>query len=325
MKFSKSTAQKLAAQIRQRFGQKIARAVEGTPVPQKFVAGLISVEAGKKNGQIVENATRFEPHVFAKLKQVRDGKLLQYNKIRRAQIADASDEALEALARSYGLTQTMGWWSLHLKCTVADLRDPEKHLKYAVKLMLLNSQGDFERGEFEGEMRQWNSGSEKGKTHDPDYVANVSAVMDAYEELGDVDSVPVEDLAAPKDDKPEPVADEAKVVVQAEVPKETNPKEKAEVSGPKSWIAAVTTFLTTAGAGAISWVNGASKEIVVSFFAAAAIVGVVYVVARYWYRNKENQRLAEVQLAREKMAQEITLMKMKSAMQQESNTVEVAH
>lgn len=125
--------------------------------------------------------------------------------------------------------------------------------------------------------------------------------------------------------KPEPIVTEAAVVVQAEVAKETNPKEKAEVSGPKSWIAAVTTFMASAGAGVFSWAKGASTEIVVAFFASAALVGVVYVVARYWYRNKENQRLADVQLAREKMAQEITLMKMKSAMQQESNTVEVAH
>lgn len=38
MKYSKTTAQKLAAQIRQWFGLKIARAVADTPVPQKFVA-----------------------------------------------------------------------------------------------------------------------------------------------------------------------------------------------------------------------------------------------------------------------------------------------
>lgn len=115
MKYKKETAQKLAAQIRQRFGLKIARAVADTTVPQKFVAGLISVEAGKKNGQITETATRLEDHVLAKLKQVRDGSLLQYNKIRRAQLKDATDEALEALAKSYGLTQIMGYWSLHLK------------------------------------------------------------------------------------------------------------------------------------------------------------------------------------------------------------------
>ena len=328
MKISVLTAQKLAKQIRDRFGLKIARAVEGTPVPAKFVAGLISVEAGKKNGQIVENAIRFEPHVKTKLQQVRDGELTQYNKIRRAQIKDASDDALNALATSYGLTQIMGWWSIHLDCKVADLRDPDKHLKHAVELMLVNSRGDFERAEYVGEYRQWNSGSETGRTHDPDYVYNAGAVMDAYAELDPIDAVPPEIIdppATPEPPKPEAPPTPADVVVIAEQPKETNPKEKGEVSGPKSWWAAALTFFGSAGAGTLSWVKGASTEIVVCFFAAAGVVGVVYIIMRYWYRNRENQRLAEVQLAREKMAHDLTVLKMRSAMDQNSNTVEVSH
>lgn len=116
MKYSSSQARKLAHQIRDRFGAKIAKATEGTPVPPKFVAGLIAVEAGKdRNGQIKESATRFEPHVYEKLKQVRDGKLLQYNKIRRVKLADATDGALKALATSYSLTQIMGYWIYSLR------------------------------------------------------------------------------------------------------------------------------------------------------------------------------------------------------------------
>src|SRR5688500_7811359 len=190
--------------------------------------------------------------------------------------------------------------------------------------MELNSDGDLERAEYVGEYRQWNSGSETGKTHDPDYVHNAGAVMDAYAELDPIDAVPPEIVDPPEAPKPEVQQPPADVVVVAEKPKETNPKEKGEVSGPKSWVAAVTTFLTTAGAGALSWINGASKEIVIGFFVAAGIVGTVYVVSRYWYRNKENQRLAEVQLAREKMAHELTVLKMRSAMDQNSNTVDIA-
>src|SRR5688572_1876861 len=223
----------------------------------------------------------------------------------------------------------MGWWVLHLGGSVGDLRSPEKHFEYTVKLLLLNSDDgiDFERREYVGEFRQWNSGSETGKTHDPDYVHNAGAVMDAYAELGDVEpgQVSVVDEVKEEVKEPEPKPTVPDVVIQAEIPKETNPKEKGAVSGPKSWIAAVTTFATTAGAGALSWINGASKEIVVGFFGAAALVGTVYVVSRYWYRNRENQRLAEVQLAREKMAHELTVLKMKSAMDKDSNTVEVSH
>lgn len=136
---------------------------------------------------------------------------------------------------------------------------------------------------------------------------------------------PQPEVEKPKVEPPSQPTTPADVVVKAEEPKKTDPSEKAEVSGPKSWIAAAVTFVTAAGGGAVSWLNGASKEIVIGLFAAAAIVGTVYVVSRYWYRNKENQRLAEVQLKREQMAHEITLLKMKSAMDDTLNTVEVSH
>lgn len=145
-----------------------------------------------------------------------------------------------------------------------------------------------------------------------------------------VPAFPDETPAPPQPEKkpeplPQPAPDVPDVVVTAEQPKETNPKEKAEVSGPKSWIAAATTFLTAAGGGIVSWAQGASTVIIVGFFCAAGAVGIVYVVSRYWYRNKENQRLAEVQLAREKMAHELTVLKVKSAMDRNANTVGIAN
>lgn len=199
MKYSSASALKLAQQIRDRFGLKIAEATEGTPVPPKFVAGLIAVEAGKKNGQILETATRFEPGVFAKLQQVRDGQRKSWSGIKTAHIRDAVDLALRALATSYGLTQVMGWHTINnLDCTVAELRDPEKHLGYAVKLLLLNSaDGDFERKQYVGEFREWNSGREQGATHDPDYVYNASAVMEGYTELEPVQTKASPDKVAP--------------------------------------------------------------------------------------------------------------------------------
>lgn len=183
MKYSSQQAEKIASQIRERFGLKIAQAVEGTPVPAKFVAGLIAVEAGKdKKGQISETAMRFERGVFARLQQVRDGKRSEWSGIKTKDVHDASDLSLKALATSYGLTQVMGWHCIHnLNCTVAGLRDPDRHLGHAVKLLMLNSaDGDFERQEYVGEFREWNSGSEKGKTYDVDYVHNAGLVMDAY-------------------------------------------------------------------------------------------------------------------------------------------------
>lgn len=185
---SKSQARKVAQQIHTRFGARIAAACKGTAVPTDFVAGLISNEAGKdRSGNIKEDATRFEPGVFRKLQQVRDGVRKSWSGIRQADLKDSDDGALRALATSYSLTQVMGWHCIHsLSCTVAQLRDPQQHLHYAVRLLQMNAaDGDFQRKAFAGEFREWNSGSESGKTYDKDYVANGAAVMEAYRTLGE--------------------------------------------------------------------------------------------------------------------------------------------
>lgn len=129
-------------------------------------------------------------------------------------------------------------------------------------------------------------------------------------------------LAAPQGDE---VKATATVTVVAEQAKPTNPKEQGVVAGIKTHVASAIGFLTTAGAGLISWVQGASTPLILGFFGAAALIGMTYIISRNWIRNKENQRLAEVQLEREKMAHEITLLKMKSAMDSKGLTVEVEH
>lgn len=172
-------SQELAAKIFRWLRTKIDAACEGSFVPPPFVAGLVSVE----NSQLNPEAMRFEPHVFEKLKTLRAGSLASYNNIPTSKVKDASDEALRALATSYGLTQIMGWWSIHLKCTVAELRDPEKHLGWGVILLQLTALRDLETEGFERVLRIWNSGSPTGKTHDPAYVANALKVMALYEAL----------------------------------------------------------------------------------------------------------------------------------------------
>lgn len=181
-----SQAKKLAKQIFDRFDRRIVEATAGSDVPPRFVAGLIGNEAGKdKQGNISETATRFEKHVYASLVAVRDGRKSVYSGIKRADIKDASDAALKALATSYGVTQIMGWHCIkNLRCTIADLRNPEKHLFYTVRLLELNGfPKNPTKSEMDGEMRQWNTGRETGKTYHENYVPNAIQVRAAYAEL----------------------------------------------------------------------------------------------------------------------------------------------
>lgn len=182
----KRTAARLALQIFKEFDKQIVEATTGTRIPPAFIAGLIANEAGKDpQGRIVRGAKRFEPGVFRKLIAVREGALRSYSGIVRADIRYAPDAAIKALATSWEATQIMGYHVIKaLHCTIADLRNPDKHFFYTVKLLTLNG---FPRGADNGdmakEMRQWNTGSEWGKTYHVNYVANAEAVRSAYMEL----------------------------------------------------------------------------------------------------------------------------------------------
>lgn len=184
---TKTQAKKLAKQIFDLFDPQIIEATNGTNVPPRFIAGLISQEAGKDGaGNIVRSATRFEPAVYAQLVALRDGKRTKsYQGVSRSQIRDASDAALKALATSYEATQIMGWHCINnLHCTIADLRNPNKHFFYTVKLLQLNGfpKNATEDG-MDREMRQWNTGKETGKTYHETYVTNARMIRDAYSEL----------------------------------------------------------------------------------------------------------------------------------------------
>ena len=183
-------AAKIAEQIRERFGSLVSKACENSVVPTFLLAGLIGVEAGKdRAGNLKPEATRFEKGVYEDLLSLRDNgfcyvggkKRTTYSGIKRSQIQTASDADLRALATSYGLTQIMGWHVINnLKCTIADLRDPEKHLGYAVKLLEIVGGEYLRQKDFASVLRIWNTGSPAGKTYHASYVSNALAVAGAY-------------------------------------------------------------------------------------------------------------------------------------------------
>lgn len=172
----------LAQRILTNVGPKITDACEDTRVPTAFLAGLISVE----NAPLNANASRFESHIFKKLKRVRDGQLSQFNRIKRSDLSGATDAALKNLATSFGLTQIMGFHVIATfknEITLNDLRDPEKHLNFGVQFIENEAGPHLGTGAFEKVLRIHNTGRPNGTTHDPNYVANALGVMRAYETL----------------------------------------------------------------------------------------------------------------------------------------------
>jgi hypothetical protein len=109
-------------------------------------------------------------------------------------IADASDAALRALSTSYHLTQIMGWWVLagklkgfwptdRLDASIAQLRDPEYHLEYAMILFERSAGSYIKQGRFREVCHIWNTGSATRPTYHPHYADNILMVKAAYEDL----------------------------------------------------------------------------------------------------------------------------------------------
>jgi len=157
------------------YGKDIDRLAAEFGLPGEFLKALVILESSGRK----EVAPRFEKHVFERLKKLRDGKLNRYENLRAHHIKDASDEALRNLASSWGPFQLMGYKCIGLNIKVSDLRG-ESALYWAI-YWIDKEYGDYLRkSKFEEAFRIHNSGSPKGKTHDPMYVKNGITYMNYF-------------------------------------------------------------------------------------------------------------------------------------------------
>lgn len=201
MSYSPRQARSLAKQIFDRWGPAIAAATAGSRVPADFLAGFIGVEAGKdRRGRIVPTATRFEPHVYRALRELRDGKRPRpYQNITRRELGARTDAELKALATSWGPAQIMGWHTIkNLKRSIAELSDPATMFICPVELLTLVGGDHLRRGDWPSVMRIWNTGRPDGKTYHADYVDNALEVKSAYKQIARGGASP--DPTIPSDD-----------------------------------------------------------------------------------------------------------------------------
>ncbi|MFM9028571.1 MAG: hypothetical protein ACKOQ6_11335 [Bacteroidota bacterium] len=148
------------------YGNEVERLANQFNLPSDYLKALITLEcSGRRNVP-----PRFEKHVYAQLKAVRNGTRKSYEGIYADDLKDASDEALKNLSKSWGPFQLMGYKCLHLKIKIDDVRGSNA-LYWGVKWindeygLLLRS------GRFEEAFRKHNTGSPTGRTHDPGYVS----------------------------------------------------------------------------------------------------------------------------------------------------------
>ena len=168
------------AKIKSDWGAFIARAVQGTALPEEFMGALIGNESGG-----LDDAKRFEKGVYAHLVAVQIGTEAAYGRLKQADLHGLGDDALRGLATSWGATQIMGWVAILNGVDYCWLETPWVSMGLTVKLLV-----DFAKEwrldlakDFGQLLRCWNTGRPDGRTFDPLYVTVGLERMKIYREV----------------------------------------------------------------------------------------------------------------------------------------------
>jgi len=150
-------------------------------LPYGYLMALIQLECGGK----IPAGSRFEPHVFRRLKNVRDGKRNRYENVTEMHLRGASDDALRNLATSWGPFQLMGYKCILLNVKVKDIRG-ENGIQHGAEWINRTYGNRLRRGEHKDCFHIHNTGKVYPKvgpptTHDPRYVQRGLAAINKYD------------------------------------------------------------------------------------------------------------------------------------------------
>ncbi|MDP2176104.1 MAG: hypothetical protein Q8K70_09380 [Bacteroidota bacterium] len=165
------------------YGESINEAAETFDLPANYLKALCMMECGGAK----KIKPRFEKHVFKRLKQVRDGKLNNYEHVTKDMVEDASDEALKNLASSWGPFQLMGYKCLLLDIKIKDIRGDDG-VYYGVKWIDLTYGKYLRQKRFKDAFHIHNAGkpfpkSGISKTHHPQYVNKGIKYMAVFDKM----------------------------------------------------------------------------------------------------------------------------------------------
>ena len=152
------------------YSEDVTRHAATYQLPAEYFLALIVLESSGR--KIIP--PRFEPHVYERLKEVKQGKRNSYEHVTQAHLADATDDALKNLASSWGPFQLMGYKCLLLDVKVKDIRGPEA-VFWGIHWMNLTYGRELKAGNFRDAFHIHNTGrkfprSGRSRTHDPAYV-----------------------------------------------------------------------------------------------------------------------------------------------------------
>ncbi|MCB0761135.1 MAG: hypothetical protein KDC12_06385 [Flavobacteriales bacterium] len=163
------------------YGEEIRKHADAMGLPAEYFLALTVLECSGKNPP----GSRFEPHVYEKLKEVRSGDRRKYENIRQETVIDASDEALRNLATSWGPFQLMGYKCVGMDVNVSDIRGDEA--VYYGMLWIKEEYGKLLRKKrYKDAFHYHNTGRKYPvvggpRTHDPRYVEKGLSYMKSFQ------------------------------------------------------------------------------------------------------------------------------------------------
>ena len=163
---------KVCLRVEENYGKAIDSCAKIFNLNSRYIKSLTCLECSGRT----DRPNRFEKHVYKRLKNVRDGKLADYEGVTQKMLHDASDEALKNLATSWGPFQIMGYKCLHLNINVADLRGNDA-VYWGVKWINMEYGHLLRKGRYRDAFHYHNTGrvypaDGKPTTYDPNYVSN---------------------------------------------------------------------------------------------------------------------------------------------------------
>jgi hypothetical protein len=159
-----------AEALEKNWAEAIEKAANKYKLPAAYLKALCMLESSGRKPV----PSRFEKHVYTRLKLVKAGLRESYEHVTQESLDNASDEAIQNLASSWGPFQLMGYKCLLLGIEVKDIRGDDA-VEYGVRWIDMTYGKYLRQGRFEDAFHIHNAGrpvpgSGRVATHDPRYI-----------------------------------------------------------------------------------------------------------------------------------------------------------
>ena len=170
----------LAQRTQENYGRQAREAAALHGVPEAYLLALIALETSGRRPA----PSRFERHVYARLKKVQRGQLVSYQGITGRRLRATDDRTLRWMATSWGPFQIMGLNAVKAGIPIMALSGP-RGVHWGARWIRLQYGKVLKRKQYRDAFHLHNTGrpfpaSGRAQTHDPRYVPRGMRLLRAF-------------------------------------------------------------------------------------------------------------------------------------------------